>query len=275
MARPKHFRTISTVFTDREPGEMSSQAPLRVEELEALRLVDLEGMRQEDAAKRMAISRQTVGRILASGRRTVAEALVHGRVIRIAGGVYRYAKKGMLTCPHCRHRQPIVRTRRDTIPCRRCCHPVQGYGDPGTYQNKNEDPMDLTNAKIAVASDDGKNVSSHFGRAPYYAVLTMKDGNVGGVEQRLKFAPHAAGGEQTHDDHSPHAAHHHAMVNPILDCQVVVARGMGDGAYIHLAEAGLTVILSDLHSVDEIAAAARSGSLIHQPARLHKHGMHQ
>ncbi len=133
--------------------------------------------------------------------------------------------------------------------------------------------MELKNAKIAIASDDGKNVSSHFGRAPFYAVLTMKDGEVAGREQRPKMAPHGSGGQHGHaEDHAPHSAHHGAMVEPILDCQVVIARGMGDGAYVHLTEAGLAVILSELHSVDDIATAVRSGSLEHQPQRLHQHG---
>ena len=133
--------------------------------------------------------------------------------------------------------------------------------------------MDLNNAMIAVASDDGKNVSSHFGRAPYYAVLRVQDGKVTGREQRPKVAPHAQGEHHTQEhDHSPHAAHHSAMVEPIRDCQLVIARGMGDGAYIHLTEAGLAVILTELHSVDDIESAVISGNLLHQPERLHQHG---
>ncbi len=133
--------------------------------------------------------------------------------------------------------------------------------------------MELKNAKIAIASDVSKNVSSHFGRAPFYAVLTMKEGEVAGREQRPKTAPQGSGGPHVHaEDRAPHSAHHSAMVEPILDCQVVIARGMGDGAYIHLTGAGLAVILSELHSVDDIAMAVRSGSLEHQPQRLHQHG---
>ncbi len=131
--------------------------------------------------------------------------------------------------------------------------------------------MDLNNAKIAVATDDGKTVSSHFGRAPLYAVLTIAEGKVVQIEQRQKFAPHASGGHHLVHDHAAHADHHSAMVQPIHDCQVVVARGMGDGAYIHLSEAGLVVILSNLHTIEEIAAAASSGALAHQPERVHHH----
>ena len=131
--------------------------------------------------------------------------------------------------------------------------------------------MEMTQAKIAVASDDGNNVSSHFGRAPYYTVLTMKDGAVAAREQRAKVAPHGHGHEPG-ESHASHGAHHGAMLDPIRDCQVVIARGMGDGAYIHLTEAGLAVILTQLHSVEEVAEAVGSGSLQHQPQRLHQHG---
>ncbi len=132
--------------------------------------------------------------------------------------------------------------------------------------------MDLRNAKIAIASDDGQNVSSHFGRAPYYTVLTLKGGSVQAREVRSKFAPHGQGEHHGDGHHGPHEHKHAAMVESILDCQVVVARGMGDGAYSHLTNAGLATILTELHTVDEVAAAASSGALQHQEARLHHHG---
>ncbi|HSL17519.1 MAG TPA: DUF134 domain-containing protein [Methylomirabilota bacterium] len=53
------------------------------DELEALRLADLEGLYQETAAERMGVSRATFGRILTSGRRAVADALVGGKVLVI------------------------------------------------------------------------------------------------------------------------------------------------------------------------------------------------
>jgi len=61
---------------------------LPVEGLEALRLADLEGLEQEEAAGRMKVSRPTFSRILASARRSVAEALVNGMSISIEGGNY-------------------------------------------------------------------------------------------------------------------------------------------------------------------------------------------
>jgi predicted DNA-binding protein (UPF0251 family) len=59
---------------------------MTLDELEALRLVDHEGLHQEAAGGRMGVSRQTLGRILESARRKVAGALVEGRALRIEGG---------------------------------------------------------------------------------------------------------------------------------------------------------------------------------------------
>ena len=133
--------------------------------------------------------------------------------------------------------------------------------------------MDLNNVKIAIATDDGQNVSSHFGRAPYYSVLTVENRVVVAREQRPKFAPH--GGQHAEHGAEHHEAHQHrhsAMVEPIRDCKIVVARGMGDGAYIHLTEAGMETVLTSVHTVKEVEEAVREGTLQHQPERVHHHG---
>lgn len=61
---------------------------LSVEELEAIRLSDFEGLDQESAANLMHVSRQTYGRILASARHIIGEALITGKAVRINGGTY-------------------------------------------------------------------------------------------------------------------------------------------------------------------------------------------
>ncbi|MBU4484027.1 DUF134 domain-containing protein [bacterium] len=53
---------------------------------EAIRLVDLEGLYQDTAAEKMGVSRPTISRILAQGRKAIADALVNGKAIRIEGG---------------------------------------------------------------------------------------------------------------------------------------------------------------------------------------------
>jgi predicted DNA-binding protein (UPF0251 family) len=59
---------------------------LAVDELEALRLVDLEGLSHEAAGQSMGVSRGTIGRLVESGRRTAVDALVHGKALQIVGG---------------------------------------------------------------------------------------------------------------------------------------------------------------------------------------------
>ena len=59
---------------------------LGLDELEALRLADLDGLYQEEAARRMRVSRATFGRVVALARHKVAKALVEGMAIRIQGG---------------------------------------------------------------------------------------------------------------------------------------------------------------------------------------------
>ena len=65
------------------PAEKLETAVLSLEEIEALRLADLNGQYQEAAAEHMKISRATFARIVESARRKVADALVHGKALRI------------------------------------------------------------------------------------------------------------------------------------------------------------------------------------------------
>lgn len=59
---------------------------MSLDEFEALRLADLEGLYQEQAAEQMGVSRATFGRIVVAARHKVAQTLVHGRALRIEGG---------------------------------------------------------------------------------------------------------------------------------------------------------------------------------------------
>lgn len=61
---------------------------LTLEELEAIRLVDLEGLDQQEAAFNMGVSRKTLWNDLKSARKKVAMALINGYAIRIEGGSY-------------------------------------------------------------------------------------------------------------------------------------------------------------------------------------------
>jgi len=66
------------------PGRGPETVELRADELNALRLSDLEGLYQEECAQRMQISRTTLSRTLAEAHRKVADVLIHGRRLVIA-----------------------------------------------------------------------------------------------------------------------------------------------------------------------------------------------
>ena len=60
---------------------------IELDEYEAIRLADLEGLYQVDAARKMNISRQTFGRILIEAHRKIAEALISGKSIKIRNSI--------------------------------------------------------------------------------------------------------------------------------------------------------------------------------------------
>jgi predicted DNA-binding protein (UPF0251 family) len=76
---------------------------LSIDEFEALRLADLEGLYQEEAAARMEVSRATFARIVAASRKKVATALVQGNALRIGGGPVAFAGERSFRCESCRH----------------------------------------------------------------------------------------------------------------------------------------------------------------------------
>ncbi|MCI8501501.1 MAG: DUF134 domain-containing protein [Oscillospiraceae bacterium] len=85
---------------------------MSVEELEAVRLCDLEGLDQEEAAARMNVSRGTLQRVLYSARKRMAEALVFGKRLIIEGGNYEIADRecGQRSCCHCRFEKEETKT---------------------------------------------------------------------------------------------------------------------------------------------------------------------
>jgi len=76
---------------------------LKLDELEAMRLADIESLYHEDAAKQMGVSRQTFDRIIQRAHSTVAEALVNGKAIHIEGGNVMVNKRTFV-CSDCQHR---------------------------------------------------------------------------------------------------------------------------------------------------------------------------
>jgi predicted Fe-Mo cluster-binding NifX family protein len=131
--------------------------------------------------------------------------------------------------------------------------------------------------KIAAISDDGVHVSQHFGRAPYYVVLTVEEGRVVDSETRLK-AGHQTFAAQAHPRLAPGERHgydpgsqakHRSMAEAIADCDVLIAGGMGWGAYESLKGYGIRPIITDVDDIKEAVGRHLDGNLPDLMERLH------
>ena len=168
MVRPRHCRRIASLprcglFKPAGvPACTLEEVVLEVDELEALRLSDLEGLYQEDAAARMKVSRATFGRIVESARRKVADALVAGKALRIEGGAYEQAEMREFACDDCNHawQEPFGAGRPGQCPScsgrnfhRRGCERAPGGGcrrktsGPQTPGEKSAVPPDKRSSK--------------------------------------------------------------------------------------------------------------------------------
>jgi predicted DNA-binding protein (UPF0251 family) len=123
MPRPFRFRRVccrpdANYFKPRGiPIEALEEVNLTMDELEAIRLADLEGMYQEDAAKKMDISRQTFGNIIASAHKKIADTLVNSKALKIEGGVVKMVERHF-SCYDCKHEwtSPFGTGRPDACP---------------------------------------------------------------------------------------------------------------------------------------------------------------
>lgn len=133
--------------------------------------------------------------------------------------------------------------------------------------------------KIAAVTDDGKTISAHFGRATKYAVITIENGRITTSKIRTKVGHHDFQGKASHDHHyhnergrglGRHSAEkHRQMFAAITDCEVVLARGMGQGAYNGLQQLGVRPVLTDISDIATAVQAVADGSIINHSERLH------
>jgi predicted Fe-Mo cluster-binding NifX family protein len=131
--------------------------------------------------------------------------------------------------------------------------------------------------KIAVISEDGATISQHFGRAPLYVVVTVEDGKIVNKETRDKAGHHTFAGGQ-HPETAPGERHgydagaqsrHAQMAQNIGDCQVLIAGGMGWGAYDSFKSRGINTIVSDVQNIDEAVELFIDDKLPNLMERLH------
>ncbi len=120
-------------------------------------------------------------------------------------------------------------------------------------------------------------ISQHFGRAPYYVVVTAENGKVANKERRDKAGHHTFAGQhgEHHETGGRHGfdadaqARHAGMMSNITDCQVLIAGGMGMGAYESLKSRGIETIITDVSGIDDAVKLYLEGKLPNLKERLH------
>jgi predicted DNA-binding protein (UPF0251 family)/predicted Fe-Mo cluster-binding NifX family protein len=238
MPRPFLCRTIEQVPTvtffkpQGVPLRDLEVVRLALDELEAMRLVDLDGLYQEEAAVQMGVSRPTLGRILESARRKVSLALLEGKALRLEGG-------------------PCVLS---TLPERPGFGRGRGMVGPWDRPKRKSKLNQGGSMKIALPTEDGTHIGDHFGPSPNFLVFTVEDGQVHGKELlRNEHAKgeHGHGGEGGHGD----------ILAALADCQVVIAHGMGPRAVRDLEASGLEVCLTTTVDAEEAVQLYLSGQL--------------
>jgi predicted Fe-Mo cluster-binding NifX family protein len=131
--------------------------------------------------------------------------------------------------------------------------------------------------KIAAITDDGKTISQHFGRAQFYLVATIEYGQIVNRELRSKLG-HAHYSNQPHAEEQPGQAHgmdatshnkHLQMAETITDCEALLCRGMGIGAYESMKICGIRPVVTDIVMIDEAVIAYAEGKIVDHLEKLH------
>jgi len=121
----------------------------------------------------------------------------------------------------------------------------------------------------AFVTDDGKTISKHFGRAQYYLVVGIEKNEETSRSLREKMGHQHFAGEDAGREHAdgPHGFgpasqnRHSRMLEAITDCQIIVAGGMGRGAYVSMQESGKQVFVVSLSDIGEALEAFKAGTL--------------
>ncbi len=157
MPRPTKCRMICRLprtleFVPAKDGGEKEPVVLTVDEYETIRLIDREGLSQEQCSRRMQVARTTVQKIYDSARKKLAEALVNGRPLKIEGGEYRICSGSNPFC-----------------------------GQGGCYMQdilqNFQKPKGDTIMRIAVTYENGQ-IFQHFGRTQQFKVYDVEDGKI-------------------------------------------------------------------------------------------------
>ena len=156
-------------------------------------------------------------------------------------------------------------------------YPSDEQEEPGGRHFSLKTMQKEINMKIAIITENGKTISQHFGRAPYYLVLTIEEGKVIHREMREKMGhnnfssqppteeQHAAGHGMDSSSHNKHVS----MAEVIADCKALLCGGMGMGAYESMRQLNIQPVVTNLSDIDAAVQAFIDGELIDHTELLH------
>jgi predicted DNA-binding protein (UPF0251 family)/predicted Fe-Mo cluster-binding NifX family protein len=230
MARPTRCRQICTepAYDSFRPEGFPAggEVVMRLDEYEAVRLIDLERRTHEQCAAQMGISRTTVTEIYESARHKLADSMVNGKRLLIAGGHYRL----------CDGKAPSFCSRK----CQKADFPVKNT----LFQGKEAAQM-----RIAVTFENGT-IFQHFGHTEHFKLYDVQDGKV--VNTQI-----------VNTNGQGHGALSGFLAQAQAD--VLICGGIGGGAQAALSEAGIRLCGGVTGSADEAVAAYLSGTLAYNP----------
>lgn len=244
MPRPQRCRRICDMpqvdtFCP-EGGPSGEPILLTLDEYEVIRLVDLEQRTHEQCAAQMDVSRSTVQEIYESARRKLAACLVHGRRLVITGGNYRICGGQERGCRNM------------------CCRQRSDCFEERTNLTSDECKGELR-MKIAVTYENGQ-VFQHFGHTAQFKIYTVEDGNV-------------TGSEVVDTNGSGHGALAGFLMQHGVD--TLICGGIGGGAQMALARAGIKFYGGVSGMADEAVEALLGGTLNYNPNVQCSHHNHE
>jgi predicted DNA-binding protein (UPF0251 family)/predicted Fe-Mo cluster-binding NifX family protein len=297
MSRPKKsckvaFLPDATFFKPAGvPLRLLEEVCISIEEAESLRLRDIEGLEQGQCAGYMNISRGTFQRILESARKKIAVGLLGGKAIRIEGGTFELDAPECCCRIGCNQDMPLYVSARWSAESCSICNKLRGATmapasmnvglvneDKNSIAHNKENELRRENTmKIAVVTDDERTVCQHFGRASLYVVYTVENGKITGKEVRPKMGhkhfasdeghPSEHGGKHGFDAASQQK--HASMAEAIKDSQVLIAGGMGMGAFESMKSYQIVPVVTDIADIDEAVSLYIEGKLPNLINRVH------
>ena len=239
MARPTRCRKICT-----EPAYDSfipegiltdERVNMTLDEYEAIRLIDLNKCTHEQCAQQMGISRTTVTEIYESARYKLADSVVHGKVLSISGGNYRFCDGTDVFC------------------CNRKCKKT-GHSTFMNIQRKGEGQM-----RIGVTYENGE-IFQHFGHTEQFKLYDVENGE---IKQTQVVDTNGQG----------HGALASFLTNSGVE--VLICGGIGGGAKNALVAAGIQLFGGVSGNADEAVKNYIAGNLNYNPevhCTHHEHG---